>query len=274
MTNLIRQSTFAAFTMVSALYAIDEYMPVPSRVMQINMGVERTSIPGTYQDSWETDDKANENNPTVIPMQGKFGLLDGLEGSMAIRYLIEDERGHTGLDRPVLGLKYGDPVSGAGGFLAVGLPVGFDDIMNAGNFATMTFGGMFDKDFPQIRLFSNASYSFNTEDDNKYKIDNLHLFAKPEYPLHAPWLTLNKQYVGLNLGLSYDFYFNNTSNGQSVGMNKQLIQIIPGTSYTFNKILSLEINVPISVAGQNIEDTQTFRMQLYFTLDEGLYNSL
>lgn len=274
MSNILRHSALTAFTLASTIFAIDEFMPVPSRVMQINMGVERTSIPGFYSNAWESDQIANENNPTAIPMQGKFGLLDGLEGSMAIRYLIEDDRGHTGLDRPVLGLKYGDPVSGGGGFLAIGLPVGFDDIMNAGNFATMTFGGMYDKDFSQIRLFSNASYSFNTEDDVKSKIDNLHLFVKPEYPLRAPWLTLNKQYVGLNLSASYDFYFNNTKDGESVDQQKQLIQLTPGAFYTFNKILSLEINVPITVAGQNLADSQTFRAQLYFTLDEGLYNAL
>src|SRR4051812_12821983 len=209
-------STLTAFCTASALFALDEYMPVPARVMQINMGMERTSISGQYQDSWESDDIENPDNPTALPMQGKFGLLDKLEASMAITYLFVDATGHTGLDRPVLALKYGDAVTGGGGFLAIALPVGFEDIMNSGNFATMTFGGMYDKDFPQVKLFSNASYSFNTEDSEKNKIDQLHFFAKPEYPLPVKALSAKNQYLGVNLGMTYDFFFNHMIEGQSV----------------------------------------------------------
>ncbi len=274
MSHKMMRSTFTVLGMATALFALDEYMPVPSRVMQINMGVERTSMPGYFQESWESNNIPYTNNPTSIPMQGKFGLLDQLEGSMAITYLIQDDKGHTGLDRPVLGLKYGDVVSGGGGFLAISLPVGFEDIMNAGNFATMTFGGMYDKDFSQIRLFSNLSYSFNTEDNDKTKIDNLHFFVKPEYPLQAPWLTAHHQYVGLNLSASYNLYFNHMVNGESVDAGAQLFQLAPGAYYTLNKIVSLEVNVPFTVSGQNQPESQTFRAQLYFTLDEGLYNAL
>ena len=265
---------FTALCTASALFALDEYMPVPTRVMQINMGVEHSSVPGHFQQSWESDEVPAKEDPTTIPMQGKFGLMDQLEGSMAIRYQVLDERGHTGLDRPLLALKYGDPVTGAGGFLAIALPIGFEDIMNGGNFATMTFGGMYNKDFAQIRMFSNLAYSFNTEDNDKTKIDNIHLFGKAEYPLQAPWLVSHKQYVGLNLSGIYDFYFNRMFNGESLDAGAQLFQLSPGCFYTFNKYVSMEVNVPFSISGQNLPENQTFRGQLYFTLDEGLYNAL
>jgi hypothetical protein len=267
-------STLTAFCTASALFALDEYMPVPARVMQINMGFERTSVSGQYLDSWESGGSENPNNPTALPMQGKFGLLDKLEASMAITYLFEDATGHTGLDRPVLALKYGDAVTGGGGFLAITLPVGFEDIMNSGNFATMTFGGMYDKDFPHLKLFSNASYSFNTEDDNKNKIDNLHFFAKPEYPLPIKALVSRNQYLGVNLGMSYDFYFNNMVDGESVDQGAHLFMVAPGAYYTFNKIISAEMAMPLSLTGQNQPETQSFRLKLLFTLDEGLYNAL
>ncbi|MEO7423895.1 MAG: hypothetical protein ABI036_01840 [Fibrobacteria bacterium] len=249
-------------------------MPIPARVMQINVGVERTSISGGYQDTWESDDIENTNNPTSLPMQGKFGLLDKLEASMAITYLINDSTGQTGLDRPVLALKYGDPVTGGGGFLAISLPVGFEDIMNAGNFATMTFGGMYDKNFPYVNLYSNASYSFNTEDNEKTKIDNLHFFAKPEYPLPLQGITKKSQYLGINLAMSYDFYFNRMVDGESVDQGAHLFKVAPGAYYSFNKILSAEMAFPFSLSGQNQPETQAFRFELFFTLDEGLYNAL
>jgi hypothetical protein len=274
MSQKIKLATITALCMASALFALDEYMPVPPRVMQINMGVEHSSIPGTYQQDWESDNKWAQEDPTSIPMQGKFGLMDQLEGSMAIRYLVLDSRGHTGLDRPVLALKYGDIISGGGGFLAVTLPIGFEDIMNAGNFATMTFGGLFNKDFQHIRILSNLSYSFNTEDNENSKIDNVHLFGKAEYPLPAAWFVLHKQYVGLNLSSTYDFYFNRRVDGESRDAGGHLFQLAPGCYYSLNKIVSMEINVPFTLAGQNQPQSQTFKAQLYFTLDEGLYNAL
>jgi hypothetical protein len=274
MSHKMMLSTLTAFCTASALFALDEYMPVPARVMQINMGFERTSISGQYLPTWESNDVENKDNPTAMPMQGKFGLLDKLEASMAITYLFVDASGHTGLDRPVLGLKYGDPVTGGGGFLAIALPVGFEDIMNSGNYATMTFGGMYDKDFPQLKLYSNVSYSFNTEDGNKNKIDNLHFFAKPEYPLPIKALVSRNQYLGVNLAMSYDFYFNHMIEGESIDEGAHLFLAAPGAYYTFSKLMSAEVAFPLSIAGQNQAETQSFRLKLFFTLDEGLYNAL
>lgn len=274
MSHKMMLSTLTALCTASALFALDEYMPVAPRVMQINVGVDRTSIGGIYQDSWESDELENTNNPTALPMQGKFGLLDNLEASMAITYLISDSGGHAGLDRPVLALKYADPNAGGGGFLAITLPVGFEDIMNSGNFATMTFGGMYDENFPQLNLYSNVSYSFNTEDNDKNKIDNLHLFAKPEYPLPLRGISKHSQYLGINLAVSYDFYFNHMVDGESVDTGAHLFQLAPGAFYAFNKILSAEMAFPFTLAGQNQPQTKSFRFELFFTLDEGLYNAL
>jgi hypothetical protein len=63
-------------------------------------------------------------------------------------------------------------------------------------------------------------------------------------------------------------------NGESVDEGAHLFQVAPGAFYTFNKIVSAEMNIPISVSGQNQPESQAFRLQLYFTLDEGLYNAL
>lgn len=274
MSHKMMVSTLSALCTASALFGLDEYMPVPARVMQINVGMERTAIGGGYLQTWESDGVENPNNPVSLPMQGKFGLLDKLEGSMAIRYLIEDGTGQTGLDRPVLALKYGDPVSGGGGFLAISLPVGFEDIMNAGNYATMTFGGMYVKKFPKLNLYSNASYSFNTEDDNKNKMDNLRFFAKPEYPLPLKGLAARNQQLGVNLSATYDFHFNHMVEGQSVDDGAHLFQAAPGLTFTFNKIMAAEMTVPMTISGQNQPESKSFKLELFFTLDEGLYNAL
>jgi len=274
MSHKLMVASFTGILMATASFALDEYNPVPARVMQINVGGERSTITGTYQDTWESDGAENENNPFSLPMQGKFGLMDNLEGSMEVNYLIQDDSGHTGLDRPRLGLKYLDPVRGLGGFLAIALPVGFEDIMNAGNYATLTFGAMYNKTFPMLNLKSNVSYSFNSEDNHNSKIDDIRLFAKPEYPLPLKGLTSRGQYLGLNLGMSYDFMFNREVNGKSSDDGAHLFLVVPGAYYTLNRIVSAELQFPITLAGQFMEETRAVRLELFFTLDEGLYNSL
>jgi hypothetical protein len=274
MSRMMMLPALSSLMLVSGLYALDEYMPVPFRMMQIDVGFQRTSLTGMYSQDYENDEVENPNNPSMIPVQGKFGVIENLEGSMAIDYIITDSLSHTGLSRPVLALKYADPIKGAGGYLAVALPVGFDEIMNAGNYATMTFGAMYGKKFPMFSLLANLSYSFNTEDDQKSKMDNLRLFAKPEYSLPIDWLVKHKQYLGINLALVYDYYFNVMANGESLSSNAMLFQMVPGLYYNVNRLVSLEVSAPMSLAGQSQPASQSFRAQLYFSLEEGLYNAL
>lgn len=274
MSHKLMVASITALLPAAASFALDEYNPVPARVMQINVGMERTSVSGFYTGTWESNGVEIENNPMSIPMQGKFGLIDNLEGSMEVNYLIQDEEGHAGLDRPILGLKYRDPAMGAGGFLAIGLPVGFEDIMNAGNYATMTFGALYNKTFPHVDLKSNVSYSYNTEDSHKSKIDDLRFYAKPEYSLPIKALSSRGQHLGVSLAMSYDFMFNRQIEGSSSDDGAHLFVAAPGLAYTFNKLLSAELEIPISLAGQFMPESQSVRLELYFTLDEGLYNSL
>lgn len=274
MSHKLMVASLTALSTATAPFALDEYNPVPARVMQINFGMQRSTISGVYQGTWESDGIENPNNPTSLPMQGKFGLMDNLEGSMEVNYLIEDSSGHTGLDRPVLALKYLDPNRGLGGYLAIALPVGFEDIMNAGNYATLTFGAMYNRNFPRVNLLSNVSYSFNTEDSHKSKMDDIRLFAKPEVPLPIKAVAAKGQSLGLNLGLSYDFMFNQQVNGASSDNGAQLFMASPGVYYTLNKIVSGELQFPITLAGQYEAETYSVRLELFFTLDEGLYNSL
>lgn len=264
----------SSLALAPTLHALDEYMPVPARVMQISAGFDRSSISGYYEHSWENNERPDPDNPVAIPIQGKFGVLENLEGSMAARYLIQDSLGNAGLDRPVLALKYADPRTGGGGFLAVALPVGFEDIMNAGNYATMTFGAMYGKTFPRLGILANASYSYNTEDNLKNKIDNIRLFVKPDYPLPIAWLAARKQRLSATLAGIYEFHFNRVVNGVSIDENAHIFQLAPGLVHQFSKMLTLEITAGFSLSGQNLPAESSLRTQLYFSLEEDIYNSL
>ena len=202
-------------------------MPVAARVMQINIGMERTSIGGNYQHSWESDEMENANNPTALPMQGKFGLMDKLEASMAIHYLVQDSSGHTGLDRPVLALKYGDPVTGGGGFLAISLPVGFEDIMNAGQLRHHDLRRHVRQEFPPAepvqQRFLFVQYRRQRQEQNRQYPPLREAGISPA----LKGVTKRNQYLGINLAMSYDFYFNHMVEGQIRGRRRPSV---PGRS--------------------------------------------
>jgi hypothetical protein len=270
----------AAIGMAASAFALDEYMPLAPRVMEIDVGFERSSQLGYYDKSWEMVDKEMDKNPVSIPLQGKFGLSEGLEGSMSIHYIAEDVRGHAGFDRPVLALKYAHPQYKVGGYLAIMPPIGFEEIMNSGNYASMVFGALYGKNWTHCKLLTNAAYTFNTENEDETKEDQLHLFVKPEYPLPIPALAKSKQYLGVNVGFNYDFYFNTVVKSQTFSGKRHLFTLMPGLNYTFNRIISSELTLDLPVAGKGnggvyqTTHSQAVRFQVYFTLDEAIYNTV
>jgi hypothetical protein len=264
----------AAIGLAASAFALDEYLPLSPRVMEIDVGFERSSQLGFYDKNWEMVDKEMEKNPISIPLQGKFGLSEGLEGSMSIHYIAEDVWGHAGFDRPVLALKYAHPQYKVGGYLAIMPPIGFEEIMNSGNYASMVFGALYGKNWTYCKLLANAAYTFNTENEDETKEDQLHLFVKPEYPLPIPALAKAKQYLGLNLGLNYDYFFNTVVFSESLSDKRHLFTLMPGLNYTFNRIISSELTLDLPVAGKSTIHSQAVRFQVYFTLDEDIYNTV
>lgn len=274
MPHAVYRIGMAALGLAASAYALDEYLPLAPRVMEIDVGVERSTVLGSFDKDWEKQDNESKENPFSLPLQGKFGLSEGLEGSMAIHYIANDKWGHAGFDRPVLALKYAHPQYHVGGYLAIMPPIGFEEVMNSGNYASMVFGGLYGKEWAMCKLLANGAYTFNTENEDEAKNDQLHVFVKPEYPLPIAALAKAKQYLGVNLGINYDYFFNYVNYGQSISFKSHLFTLMPGLNYTFNRILSSELTFDFPVSGQNNDNAQTLRFQLYFTLDEALYNTV
>ncbi len=274
MLKKMKPAALICLVSATGAMALDEYLPVPPRVMEINIGLDRAAVPGYFDGAWEYQEEAYENDPFAIPLQGKFGLADKLEGSIAVDYYINDITGETGFDRPVLGLKYAEPALGVGGFLAVTLPVGFEDIVTAEPYASLTFGALYGKALPYISLLANAYYSFNTENDVDSKFDELQLYVKPEYALPIPYLSRKKQYLGVNLGMQYQFFFNHVIEGDSHDDAEHLLTVSPGLYYVFNSIIALDTRAYFAVAGENQPAPMGLSAILRFTLNEELYNSL
>jgi hypothetical protein len=268
------KALFGIPLLLSPVLAMDEFLPVGERIMQVDLGIARSSILGIYGSDWENNEMENPNNPFIMPLQGKFGLSEGLEGSLGVDYIFEDHNGNTGLDRPVLAIKYADSGMGAGGFIALTLPIGFEEILKAGNFATFTLGGLYGKRWGDFGLLANASYSYSTEDEDENKRDQVDFFAKPGYSLPFSGLKSRNQDFQVNLGLRYTFGFNHVVGGEGLDTEDHLFTVQPGVHYLFNSILSAELKSHFTVSGQNQAATNGVELKLYFTLEEKLYNAI
>jgi hypothetical protein len=274
----IRRLTYlgvAVLGLAASALALDAYLPLSPRVMEIDLGMERGAQLGSFDKDGEKRDAEADKNPLTMPVQGKFGLIEGLEGSMGVNYIMQDVDGKSGFDRPLLGLKYADTCYHVGGFLAVNLPIGFEEVMkDGGNYASMVFGALYGFNRDRFHLLANAAYTYNTENEDESKKDQLHFFAKPEYPVALAALSKKKQYLGLYLGLNYDFYFNHTKQSESYDLTENLFSLLPGINYTFNRILSSELTLTYPIMGTNASNVQSVRFQLYFSLEETLYNRI
>ncbi len=275
MLNKMKPAALLCLVSATGALALDEYMPLPARMMEVGIGLDRWAVESYFDDSWERQDVRFEKKPIQIPLQGKFGLAENLEGSIAVEYYVQDLTDKSGFERPVLGLKYAEPTLGVGGFLAVTLPVGFEDIVTADPYATLTFGALYGKTLPYITLLANATYSFNTEDQENSKEDEIQFYVKPEYGLPIPLLIKNKQYLGVNLGLQYQFFFNQVVQGDSESDPAHLATVSPGLFYKFNHIIALDTRAYFVMAGNGLRHAPMgVNAMLRFSLDESLYNAM
>jgi hypothetical protein len=257
----------------SQAMALDEFLPISPRVMQVDVGMIRSEIMGTYGEDWENDNVEALNNPLILPMQGKFGLSEGLEGSLALDYILEDRDSHSGLDRPVIALKYADTTLGAGGFLALTLPIGFEDVLLAGNYATFTLGAMYAKSWGRWGLLANTSYNYSTEDKDENKSDFVTVFAKPSCSIPFDWLNRNGQDFRVIWGMRYLFGFNTIVAGSSVDVTQHLFSVHPGGLYRLNKVFSGEMFLNFTLSGKNQPVSRGIEVKFHVSLDESLYNA-
>ncbi len=279
--KLVLSSILAALSL-SPLFALDEYMPIGPRAMAIDIGFQRTVPAGTYNSAGKSDSRELAYKPLYLPLQGKYGLTDNIEGSLDVKYILKSIEDKSGFDRPTLGLKYADPQLGLGGFLGITLPVGFTDIVSADPYASLIFGALYGKNWGDCKFLANASYQFDTEDLTGAKIDNIRVFAKPEYSLPFGAWTNTKQTLSLYVAGEYTYYLNEVLDGKSTSDDGKLLNIIPGINYSLNRVFGLEISMPYAVMGagpttgyeqHRVYEERTIKAVLHFSLDESLYNN-
>lgn len=276
---MLKKSPVLALALCTAAFGLDEYLPIGQRIMQVTTGYEAHSLRGQYDEEWTLDEDwfpnhRLEERKSFIPLEGKFGLFEGLEGSIALKYAVEDGAGENGFTRPTFGLKYAYLPLGVGAFAGITLPFSMEDVFLEDEKATFTVGALYGKTFPYAELLAQASYAFDTEDEAKRKTDKAEVLVKPEASLYPVALSRRKLYLGLSAGLRYAWFTALAVDGKTQGGDANLLSLEPGVRLSFRRMVAMEVKAPFTVTGENRPGSYGVEARLFFTLDEGLYNSL
>ncbi len=246
-------------------FALDEYLPIPPRKMEIDLGFSRNSVLGYYGTTGSFVDAPNPEVPLSIPFQGKFGLAEGLNAELEVTYLVNDLSGKSGIDRPLLSLKYAHPVQGYGGFMAVTLPFGFEDVVSTDPYASIGLGALYGRTFKDFRILANGAFWYNTEDVDRRKQDYFSFFVKPEYSLTLP--QLKNRYLGLYVAGTYDVYLEELENNVGTHKYGYLVNLAPGVFFKLNQNFAFETRVPFTLMGENRQAEYGLWTRVFMTLD-------
>ena len=227
--------------------AFDTYLPVDAGQFQGNAGLVYTAQTGYYDDDGNHHKWSSDPAAFGPQLQAKYGVVQGLDVELSLQYVSQnkDAGDKSGLARPQLGLKYASPEVGLGGFLNATLPLGSEDIVGSKP-QTMFEGGLiFGKSNGQASVFALAGYIYQTESSKtKIKQDGLELYLRGQFnpiPSFGP-------YFAIDWTKAFDAKYDGNTIDKSSGY---LLCLQPGMNLDLDKSMSLEFQVPFTVAGAN-----------------------
>lgn len=246
-------------TLISALlalsagaFAYDEYGTVAKGKTEVD--VMYTHMFGTgYYDADAKSHSIDESPAIMTPsLQVKYGIIDGLDVELGGSFVVKnkDAGDVSGLDKPTLDVKYVHAL-GFGGLIGVNLPLGSEDIVGTDPTLALRVGPVLAKTIDKVVLNGWALYTLNFEDKDKIKAaDGLDVYFKPQYNVTDK--------IGPYLGIDYQTSIGKNQyvdefTGETVKEDPKsyLVTLKPGVNYVIDGTYSAELNVPVTVAGQN-----------------------
>lgn len=255
-------SLLVPFVLAGSLFAMDEYLPVKEKTIEVDVGYGLVNITGYFDDDGKKQDLSNEYSPamSMIPIQIKYGIIPGLdvEVMVPITMLNEDAGDASGLSQPSVGLKYVVPEVNAGGYVDFALPMGAKEIVGENPTMAITFGGIYGLITEKFNLLATIDYTLEFEDNDKYKSGNtLSIFAKPEYKV--------MEKLGIFTGIGFDLTGESQFDGAEGDDAGHLMALQPGVNFAATELVAIEAGVPITLLGKNDMSAWGFYANLYFT---------
>ena len=229
-----------------ALFAYDGGGITESGMFEAEVGFEYVKFTGLYDKDGKKQDITGDPAFFLIPFSVSYGIIDGLEAGMIFTFEADnkDAGDVTGLDRPVLSVKYISPVFNMGLFADLVLPVGSEDIVGADPELEINAGIAYEAVFDAVGIDAAAEYNLTFEGDDKYRQDGLTFYLNPEYYL--------KEELGIFLDTEFSMSFDKIYDGDSVDDSAgYLITLSPGADYILNELVRFSLSLPFTVAGRN-----------------------
>ena len=226
--------------LVSLGFSLDEYMPIAPKTLELDGGYSPIFGTGGY-DSTGTKGSASGSPMTHnVPLQVKYAIMNGLDAELAFTFASQntDAGGASGFLQPDIALKYALPNMPFAAFVDVTLPFATGDYDVSGIPTGIAVGGVSGKTFDKIQATAKVMYKYNLKTSGVKPQDLFDVFLKPGYTISDA--------LGAYLGIDYNM---NTDGDATT--SPYLISLLPGVTYTQNKTLAYEVNVPLTVAGQS-----------------------
>lgn len=284
-------ATLSVLAASASVFAWDEYGALGAKKLEIDAMLNYTSYTGAYDEDGKKQDNPSDYSKTVIsPVLGlKYGIIDGLDVELAVPYVSasmefgDEDESVSGLDRTNIGLKYTHS-SGFGGFVAVDLPFGSEDIAGEEPSTTIYAAAQYTKTFGKIALCDFVMYKTTLEQDDAKPADMLDIYVKPQYNVTdkiGPYVGIDytfnvgksKELVDPTEGMSDDELLAAALAGadlepkvEEVDPETSVLTVKPGINYLVNDAIGLEANVPVTVLGKNSDATWGIYAGFYYTI--------
>ncbi len=259
-------ASLAVLAATSSVFAWDEYGALSAKKLEVDVMVNYTAGTGGYdEDGKKLDNEDGFSPATTVPVLGvKYGIIDGLDVELAVPFTMYNEDASptgealSGLDRTNLGLKY-THATGFGGFVAVDLPFGSEDIVTPDPATSIYAAIQYTKTFGKVALNDFVLYKTTLEVNDYKPADLLEIYIKPQYNVTDK--------IGPYLGVDYQMSLGKTKMGElEMDPKSSLLTLKPGINYIATDAIGLEANVPVTVMGKSAGASIGAYLGFYYTI--------
>lgn len=259
------------FALVGSSFALDEYLPVEAKKLEVDLGYSFMKATGGYDADAKKQDLPDDFSASgnMIPLQLKYGIIPGLDAELLWAFqmnsseapaVLGGDQSTSGFGQPEIALKYAMMDIGVGAFVNLIAPFATGDLADPTPGMGLAFGLVYTKLLtPQFNLTGLTQYRLNMEDGDKVKDGNVFsIYAKPEFRFN--------QFGGAYLGVRYDMISESETDGTGGEDDGYLVTLLPGWNATWLPNVSTEVNVPLTIMGKNQGAFWGINVAVYYTL--------
>ncbi|GEM_PF-3032674 len=262
--------------LVGSTFALDEYLPVEAKKLEVDLAYGLTSTNGMYDSSGKKNDLPDGASHSInaIPLQLKYGIMPGLDVEVLWAFKMDNaevkfpapvgtvKNDNSGFGQPDIAVKYAMMNLGLGAYVDYTLPFATGDFAKPDQPPmALAFGAVYTKLFmPKFNLTGMAQYALNFENKAKATAGNVFsIYAKPEFRFN--------EFGGAYLGVRFDLTGESQTDGKAdKDSGKNLTTLLPGWNATWLPNVATEVNVPITIMGKLNESTLGVNVNVYYTL--------